>query len=93
MSKQDPLHKVEDEAILYQKCVKTYINKNSAFEIEKIINEKQKELILVDDGFQDRSFHKDKTIRTVNGKRGLGNKLCLPAGPLSHLIRPALKSS
>ena len=27
----------------------------------------------------------------VNGERGFGNKLCLPAGPLRELIKPALK--
>ena len=93
VSKSDPFNKVGDEALLYANCVPTYITKNRAFAIEKIINEKQTDIILLDDGFQDRSFHKDKTILTVNGKRGFGNKLCLPAGPLRELIRPALKSS
>ena len=27
----------------------------------------------------------------VNGERGFGNRLCIPAGPLRELIKPALK--
>ena len=93
VSKSDTFDKVGDEALLYANCVPTYVTTNRTFAIEKIINEKQTDIILLDDGFQDRSFHKDKTLLTVNGKRGFGNKMCLPAGPLRELIRPALKSA
>ena len=93
VSKSDTFNKVGDEALLYANCVPTYITTNRNFAIERIINEKQTDILLLDDGFQDRSFHKDKTILTVNGKRGFGNKMCLPAGPLRELIRPALKSA
>ncbi len=93
VSKSDTFNKVGDEALLYANSVPTFITTNRTIAIEKIINEKQTDIIFLDDGFQDRSFHKDKTLLTVNGKRGFGNKLCLPAGPLRELIRPALKSS
>ncbi len=93
VSKSDTFDKVGDEALLYANCVPTYITTNRTLAIEKIINEKQTDIILLDDGFQDRSFYKDKTLLTVNGKRGFGNKMCLPAGPLRELIRPALKSA
>ena len=92
VSKSDTFNRVGDEALLYANYVPTYVTTNRTFAIEKIINEKQTDIILLDDGFQDRSFHKDKTLLTVNGKRGFGNKICLPAGPLRELIRPALRS-
>ena len=34
-----------------------------------------------------------KNILLVNGQRGFGNGLCLPAGPLRELIKPAIKKA
>jgi tetraacyldisaccharide 4'-kinase len=59
--------------------------------VTKILNDINPDFILLDDGFQDKSLFKDKNILMVNGERGFGNKLCLPAGPLRELIKPALK--
>lgn len=40
------------------------------------------ELIVMDDGMQSRSIRKDTVIAVVDGGAGVGNGLCLPAGPL-----------
>ena len=82
---------VGDEAILYSNHVPTYIATNRKLAVNKILNEINPDFILLDDGFQDRSLYKDKNILMVNGERGFGNKLCLPAGPLRELIKPALR--
>ena len=82
---------VGDEAILYSNHVPTYISTNRRLAVKKILDDVNPDFILLDDGFQDKSLFKDKNILMVNGERGFGNKLCLPAGPLRELIKPALK--
>ena len=82
---------VGDEAIIYSNHVPTYISTNRRLAVKKILDDVNPDFILLDDGFQDKSLFKDKNILMVNGERGFGNKLCLPAGPLRELIKPALK--
>ena len=91
VSPNDSATLVGDEAILFSNHVPTYISTNRMLAVTKILNDINPDFILLDDGFQDKSLFKDKNILMVNGERGFGNKLCLPAGPLRELIKPALK--
>ena len=91
VSPNDTATLVGDEAILFSNHVPTYISTNRMLAVNKILNDISPDFILLDDGFQDKSLFKDKNILMVNGERGFGNRLCLPAGPLRELIKPALK--
>lgn len=44
-------------------------------------------IALLDDGFQHHGLHRDLDIVVIDGRVGLGNRLCLPAGPLREDIR------
>ena len=49
------------------------------------------QIVLLDDGFQDPSFHKDFSLLVVDGEKGFGNKKCMPAGPLRENIVQGFK--
>ena len=79
-----------DEALLYAKVVVTYICSERKDAIDTIIKDEKPDIIILDDGLQDSSINKSKSIIAINGRRGFGNKFLLPSGPLRQNISSAI---
>lgn len=49
---------------------------------QRLVQKYQCDLIISDDGLQHYAMHRDIEIAIIDGKRLMGNGMCLPAGPL-----------
>ena len=70
-----------DEPLILAKHGKTIISKNRISGARKA-QEMKADLIIMDDGLQNPSLHKDLSLLVIDGARGFGNNKLLPAGPL-----------
>ena len=79
----DTADDVGDEALLLIRKVPTLVARDRA-EGARAIEARAEpvSVIVMDDGLQNASLAKDLTIAMVDGTRGLGNGLVIPAGPL-----------
>jgi tetraacyldisaccharide 4'-kinase len=79
----DTADDVGDEALLLVRKVPTLVARDRA-EGARVIERRSEpvSVIVMDDGLQNASLAKDLTIAMVDGTRGLGNGLVIPAGPL-----------
>jgi tetraacyldisaccharide 4'-kinase len=77
--------KTGDEPRLLLKIAPVYLF-SSYKEVLKNQSSIAENIIIMDDGFQNPSIHKDFTILVVDGKLKFGNGFLLPAGPLREPV-------
>lgn len=80
-----------DEVEIIKKYARVIIDSNRSVGIQKAID-KNYDLIILDDGFQDLSIKKNLNIICFNSRQKIGNGLVIPSGPLRESLS-ALKES
>jgi len=81
-----------DEALLHAKDGLTVVSKNRVDAL-KVLDKSYFDFILLDDGFQDPTIHKDLNILVVDKSKGIGNNLLIPFGPMRESLDFALKKT
>jgi len=80
---------VGDEPLMLSEIADTYVCKNRKQGLQFLQNKKYK-FIVVDDGLQNPSFYKNKSVLVVDSEYGVGNGFVLPAGPLREKLNYVL---
>lgn len=78
----------DEPAIIYQNChCPVVVDVDRARGAAKLVTELQCDIVISDDGLQHYRLGRDMEIGVIDGTRGHGNRLCLPAGPLREPVK------
>jgi len=80
---------VGDEPLLLSQIAPTWIGIDRVNSI-KLAKNMGADCIIMDDGFQNPTIHKDLSIVVINASQEFGNKRVIPAGPLRESIKRGL---
>ena len=80
---------VGDEGMLLAKIASTWVSSNR-FRAAQQAKEHGANIIIMDDGFQNPTIHKDFSIITIDSKTSFGNGYTIPLGPLREMPNRAL---
>lgn len=81
---------VSDEAMIFAMKLPTVVDRNRARGAQKA-EKLGADIVIMDDGFQNPLVYKRLSLVVFDGKRGIGNGLCMPAGPLRETLKQGLK--
>jgi len=85
---------VGDEPLLLANVAPTMVSANRPNGAKALADaELETDLIIMDDGFQNPSLHKDVSLVVVDAGRGVGNGWVFPAGPLRAPLRSQLSKA
>ena len=76
----------EPRLIFHKAKVPVYVSPNRVQAAKKMVEDTECNVIISDDGLQHYALGRDIEITIFDGSRGVGNQLCLPAGPLRESI-------
>lgn len=73
-----------EEAVMIAKrtACPVVVDKDRTKAVQTLLENNECEIVICDDGLQHYALKRDVEIAVLDGKKGLGNGLCLPAGPL-----------
>ena len=81
---------LSDEAMIFAHKLPTIVDHNRARGAQRA-EEMGADIIIMDDGFQNPSLYKQLSFVVFDGAHGVGNGLCMPAGPLRESLKQGLK--
>lgn len=81
---------VGDEPLLLSKIAPVAVNPNR-YKAAKLAIKEGADLIIMDDGFQNPSLHKDLSFLVFDGSYGIGNGKIIPSGPLRETFEDGIK--
>lgn len=77
----------DEPLLIFQRCACPVVVAPDRLQaIEHLLENNSIDIIISDDGLQHYAMPRQFEIVVVDGERGFGNKLCLPAGPLRETI-------
>lgn len=83
----DPNHSGDEPLLIATRCqCPVVIDPNRVSAAKKLIDEYSCDVIVSDDGLQHYNLSRQFEICVIDGQRGLGNRKCLPEGPLREPV-------
>jgi len=82
---------VGDEPLLLAEIADTFVCHSRRKAMQNLSQNFDYDAIVMDDGFQNPTIHKDINIVVIDGDYGIGNGQLLPSGPLRETIESAVK--